>query len=531
MGLIHQTRYSPLERGKGCVNGFHKSNYYIFFFIIGILYFSLLENVSFAGTSLAVTIDGDTEEWSGLSPTASDSKGDVSSGKIDFGNLWIANDNNNLYLLIEVTRETILQNPLSSAAGNDIRLYLDGDNLSSTGYAISGIGADLIIRFGNKSATFYPGGVSTSLTPNEVGLLCGPTHSADIFEIQVPYSVRPGFGTPVPIITASTIKLLFTESDGSDRIPNSGSISYTLATQSVPSPDPIPFDRMNSKDIRILCHNVANSTPVTNPAPFERYLNAFQPDIIGFQELSGWTANQAKSFIASILPTGPGEQWSAVKVADCITISRWQILASASIDSNLAVFIKLPEERSSHNLVLFNAHTPSSNDDAGRDYEHDHISATWRDLLNNIGPFTIKSDDAVVMLGDFNMVGYVRQLRTLRDGDIIDNATWGVNFSPGRQKGSLVSTPLRHSHTRSKYTWRRDRSAYIPGKLDYILFSDDVATLKGNFALYTLEIPSEVLNAYGLLAQDSVDASDHLVIITDLEFERKSTLMEEFLLY
>jgi len=492
-----------------------------------------LLNSVYAGTSLAVTIDGDIQEWNGLSPIATDPTGDVSAGKIDFGKLWIANDDTAIYLLIEVGRETILQNPTSSAAGNDIRLYLDGDNSSSTGSPISGIGADLIIEFGYKSATLYPGG---SLSLNEVGVLSGPTHSADTFEIKIPFDVRPDFGIPVPVITASTIKLLFIENSGNDRIPNTGSITYTLSTQSVPPPDPISFTRMNTKDIRILSHNVLNSTPVTNPGPFERYLNAFQPDIIGFQELSGWTATEAKSFVASILLTGPGEQWNAIKVADVITISRWQILVSAPIDNdnNLAVLIKLPADRSSHNLVLFNAHTPSGNNDAGRDNEHDHISATWRDLLNNTGPFTIKPDDAVVMLGDFNMVGYVRQLKTLRDGDIIDNVAWGADFSPGRQNGSLINVPLRHSHTRSKYTWRSDRSdigSYTPGKLDYILFSDDVATLKRNFTLYTPEVPMDILNAYGLLPQDSVDTSDHLVIITDLEFKRKSSFVNDFSLY
>ena len=499
--------------------------------LLCILLTLFLPNSTYAGTSLAVTIDGDTQEWNGLSPIATDPTGDVPVGEIDFKKLWIANDDVALYLLIEVGQETILQNPTSSAAGNDIILYIDGDNSSSTGLSISGIGADLIIEFGSKSATLYLFG---SLSLNEVGILSGPTHSADTFEIKIPFDVRPDFGTPVPVITASTIKLLLTESSGTDRIPNTGSIAYNLSTQSVPPPDPISFTRMNAKDIRILSHNVLSSTPDTNPAPFERYLKAFEPDIIGFQELNNWSAVEATSFVASILPIGPGEQWNAVKRYDIITISRWQILASAPIDRNLAVLIKLPADRSSHNLVLFNAHTPFGNDNVGRDNEHDHISATWRNLLNNTGPFTINPDDAVVMLGDFNMVGYVRQLKTLRDGDIIDNVTWGADFSPGRQNGSLISVPLRHSHTRSKYTWRRDSSdirSFAPGKLDYILFSDDVATLKRNFALYTPEVPSDVLNAYGLLPQDSVDTSDHLVIITDLEFERKSSFVNDFSLY
>jgi endonuclease/exonuclease/phosphatase family metal-dependent hydrolase len=188
------------------------------------------------------------------------------------------------------------------------------------------------------------------------------------------------------------------------------------------------------------------------------------------------------------------------------------------VDNNLICLIDLPDEIASNNLVIFNAHTPAGNRDEERDAEHDRIAATWRDMLNgNDRPFAIDPNDAVILCGDFNMVGYRRQLESLRDGDIYDNV-FGPDFAPGRKEGSLVSAPLRHTHSRLTYTWRQDRASYAPGKLDYILFSSDAATLKRNFALWTPDMPEEVLSGHGLLSDDSPTASDHLPLVADFDF-------------
>lgn len=121
------------------------------------------------------------------------------------------------------------------------------------------------------------------------------------------------------------------------------------------------------------------------------------------------------------------------------------------------------------------------------------------------------------MVGDFNMVGYVRQLETLRDGTFINEATYGPNFSPARERGSLTSAPLRHTHTREAFTWQNPNGSFAPGKLDFILVGEDAATLKKSYCLYTRDIPNDVLTEYGLYSSDSV-ASDHVPAIADLEF-------------
>ena len=51
------------------------------------------------------------------------------------------------------------------------------------------------------------------------------------------------------------------------------------------------------------------------------------------------------------------------------------------MDGNLVVHIDLPAAMGRRDLVLFNAHLPCCDNDAGRDQESDNIAATWRDLL------------------------------------------------------------------------------------------------------------------------------------------------------
>ena len=124
------------------------------------------------------------------------------------------------------------------------------------------------------------------------------------------------------------------------------------------------------------------------------------------------------------------------------------------------------------------------------------------------------------MTGDFNMVGYRRQLEVLRDGTFIDPAN-GPDFAPGRAKGSLVVARLRHTHVRTHHTWRNPTSEFAPGKLDYAFFSNDVAKLKRGFVLDTASLPEVVLEAHGLERGDSRIASDHLALVMDFRIRRR----------
>jgi hypothetical protein len=70
-----------------------------------------------------IIVDGVFSDWNNLSPLYADPCGDQHSGSIDFGRLWIANDERFLFLRVEVGAEINLQDL------NDITLYLDTDML------------------------------------------------------------------------------------------------------------------------------------------------------------------------------------------------------------------------------------------------------------------------------------------------------------------------------------------------------------------------------------------------------------------
>ncbi len=123
----------------------------------------------------------------------------------------------------------------------------------------------------------------------------------------------------------------------------------------------------------------------------------------------------------------------------------------------------------------------------------------------------------MIVTGDFNFVGFRRQLEAVRDGVFIDPGL-GPDFAPGRANGSLVSARLRHSHAPRVSTWRRDASQFAPGKLDFVFFSDDVARLESSFVLDTATLPAAELQRHRLRRNDSLRVSDHLLLVADFSF-------------
>jgi len=461
----------------------------------------------------AITIDGEFDDWEGLEPVALDSKGESQTEELDLGSLWIANDQEALYLRFETGRETIWQNEARQLAGNDLRIYLDTDINASTGTRFGVLGVDYEIHLGSRFALWHDADDTVTMSLNEVGLTVGPTHSSHEFEIRIPYHSLLGGSQAKGIMLHPRFKLSIMDASGGDLLPDKGALSCELDGERVPPPAPLSLLRRDPQDIRVLSHNIQYNGPIDQPEPFRRYLKALQPDVINFQEVWVWNAEETRNFVANTLKTA---SWHVAKVEDCVTVSRWPIRESAAVDGNLVCLINLPDERSSADLIVFNAHTPCCGHNEGRDYEHDHLAATLRDLLNGEGPFAVESGDGVLLTGDFNMVGFVRQLSSIRDGDIYDNGVFGSDFQPDRLAGSLIVAPLRHTHSRAVYSWRNDSEYYPPGRLDFILYGSSQLRIKNNFTLYTMDIPDDELEEHGLHKQDSL-VSDHLVLVADFE--------------
>ena len=460
-----------------------------------------LGTASVQAEALSITVDGMFDDWGQAAPLHVDPQGD--SAVQDLGALYVANDDARLFFRLELNRETIFQNSPTDPAGNDLLLYLDTDDSAGTGLVSRNSRINTALIFVNhhiaestvRLAYFY-----LILYQNEVTV----THSAETFEIAFSRDRAP--------LQGSSAVAFYFQVGSSDVLPDTGALHYSFAAGAAEA-EPIPLERQNPADVRVLSWNVRNDSPAGNPAPFRRILQATRPDIVNFQEVYNWDADGTRAFVEDAL----GGDWFATKVSDCVTVSRWPLPHSAASNGNLVCLVDLPPSISGRDMVLINAHTPCCSNNDGRDQEHDRLSSTWRGLMEGTGRFPTRGDETVVMVGDFNMVGFVRQLHTLRDGDIISEPEYGPDFAPAREAGSLTAAPLRHTNSRQTFTWANPYGAFAPGRLDYILVGEDAAALKRNYGLYTPEMPADTLETHGLLANDSL-GSDHVPLIADLGF-------------
>ncbi len=120
----------------------------------------------------------------------------------------------------------------------------------------------------------------------------------------------------------------------------------------------------------------------------------------------------------------------------------------------------------------------------------------------------------MVFSGDFNLVGAWRPVRTIVQGDIVTESAWGPDFPPDLDGTALAVLDSRHVGAPLAYTWRRPESAFWPGLLDFMLFTDSALEVGTHFILDTGSMSEADLEANGLEAQDS-EVSDHLLRCAD----------------
>ena len=167
-------------------------------------------------------------------------------------------------------------------------------------------------------------------------------------------------------------------------------------------------------------------------------------------------------------------------------------------------------------MLFTSSHLKCCNGDALRQQQADEYMAFQRDAMTVGGAIDIPSGSPIVYGGDLNMVGLSGSINTLKTGDIDDNDQFGVDFSPDWDGSSMVELDARLSDRAMDYTWRNDWSAYMPGKLDYIIVSDAVVDVLRQYSLQTSDLSAARLEQYGLLENDDLDASDHFIVIADL---------------
>jgi endonuclease/exonuclease/phosphatase family metal-dependent hydrolase len=449
-----------------------------------------------------IVIDGALADWAAV-PVAYTDAADGGSG-VDFGRLWIADDDRFLFLRLEVGDE------LDLSENNDLRIFLDTDDDADTGTPVAGIGAELEWRFGQRQG-FFVVGSDTTVFHEDIRFRAGPTVTATEFEMAFGRDMMPD-GQHL-LFPGPVVRIVVRDAAGGDQLPENGElVTYTLDQGSLP-PDPaILLSREMPEDLRLVTFNVLFDSPWDGGEEprFERLLAAADPDIICFQEIYDHSASQTASLVGSWLPGN----WSAAGNNDCKTVTRRPILDSWPVGAELATLIDVQTTLGGEMLVI-NAHLPCCSNDSGRQDAADEIMAFVRDARTPGGQLTLDPNTPIVIAGDLNLVGFARQLDTLLTGDIADQGTYGPDFDPDWDGTGLLDVVARQTEKRMGYTWRSDTSSFWPGRLDFIIVTDSVVEVGNRFIVYTPEMSPAQRAAHGLQFGDSY-ASDHLLFCADL---------------
>jgi exonuclease III len=449
-------------------------------------------------------VDGHFEDWGSAAPACTDPTDD--GARIDIGRVWVRSDSVRLTIRVEVAPEISLQN------GNSITLFVDGDSDASTGSPAQGLGAELTWTFGGRSGTAWRDGRARPVKQADIGLLQAPTVTSREFEISM--LRRATDGTVLVSGPTVSIVLLDEVSQTGDRVPDEGSLAVVVSDAPPAPPLAVSLERRDPNDVRVLTWNVLFDGLFKRPAPFLRVLRAIDPDVICFQEIWSHTAREAADQVSLALP---GTTWYGESTTEGLVVSRYPFLETGAIDKagNYWALVDLPDDRYSADISVVSAHPPCCDKEKERQNELDAVAAWLRDLVTP-GGRDLPAGTPIVVAGDMNLVGGANQVRTLVAGEIADETTFGPSHPADWDLTPLSDAEPRHAGGRDTFTWRDAGSSFAPGRLDYIVYSDSVARVGNAFVLATEELDAATLERYGLRADDTVAASDHLPVVVDL---------------
>lgn len=448
-------------------------------------------------------VDGMFEDWTDVEPAWQDATGD--GDRIDLGRVWVRSDAERVTFRFEVGTDMSLQ------GGNELTLYVDGDGDADTGHSVAGIGAEFSWTFGKRGGTLWGDEGGEKVEQNAVGLLQAPTVSSTQFEVSF-MRWSPDLGSIIPGPDAAFV-LVDEGSRAGDRLPDDGCVRLELSGDPPKSGPPATLERRDPDDIRILTYNVLFDGLFKRPAAFVRILRAIDPDVICFQEIWSHTARQAADQVSLALP---GETWYGAHTTEGQVVSRYPFLEAGAIDEagNYWVLVDLPDDRYDADMSVVSAHPPCCDKEVERQEQLDGIAAWLRELMT-AGGSELPPGTPSVVAGDMNLVGGSRQVRTLLEGAIVYEETFGPSHSPDWDGTPLADANPRHAGGAANFTWRDARGSFAPGKLDYIVYSDSVLELGNAFVLATEELAPDVLARYGLRVGDTLEASDHLPVVAD----------------
>jgi len=393
----------------------------------------------------------------------------------------------------------------------DLSVLADVDDNSETGFSYIGLGVDASFRLPEDFGSWTH---QDAIDLDRGAFIIRSFYSPDtgVLEFAIPTTLIPASGWN------QAFGLAVYERNSLDRLPNFGDepFRYTFNRPVRRQSLSTSLEKRHSGDLRILSWNVLrdNLTDPNLEERFGRVLQAVQPDIICFQELYNASTPQAIQLVNKWLPLSGDDDgfWTARKIFDNITVSRFPILRTTAVNNNLITVVDTSDKLGRQSWIL-NAHTPCCDNQSGRLQETDNFMRVLRDdteaaLMEGENRF------AIFLVGDMNTAGSEREMITMLEGDIHNNILYGSDFAPDWDGTSLTDLAPLHTHQYRIDTWRSLNNRLNTSRLDYIIYSDSLVLPAKRFVLNTRNVPQAFLDQYNLTAADT-DAADHLPVVGD----------------
>ncbi len=472
-------------------------------------------SLSYPTEPARIVIDESGEDWAPVPVRHRDPSGD--GDQIDLGRLWVSHDAEHLFLRFETGR------PINLSENNDLTLYLDTDNDTTTGRRTRGLGADLTWTFGERSGQVYTNGSSLAIGHADVGLSALPTVRASTFELSLDRSARPIGDSS--LFAGDSIRVAL--AGPKDQLPDrEGGVGYAFSEADLP---PLPGGSLEKPDrgVRVLGFNVLQGRLFAAEArdSYGRVLRNVNADVIGFSEVYDQSSQETADRVAAL--TGTDGWHHAKQGLDLVAVSQYPIEASHAIpgyeDNQSGAFLLDAESALGSPLLLIVTHPPCCNfddaspsRDARRQRVVDGIAGFLRDVKAGEGPFAVPDNTPIVIAGDMNFVGDPQQPTTLRTGQIVNNDAFGPSAAPDWDGTDLLDANPRQTGAPSHATWVDAESSFPPSRLDYVYVSDSVVEIVNEYVLRTSTLAPDRRSAFGVERNDTQATSDHLPLVVDI---------------
>lgn len=449
----------------------------------------------------AITLDGKFNDWPADASTIADAN-------------WV-------YFRVSVEGQT---KPIQSA-DSTLALWLDVDDNPATGHRMASpqvaaaIGVDLVVEFSPvEGGKVSPGvaayaldesGMKTPLSQGQLELAAAPTIAAPTYEIRV--SRYPDAGA-----APALAKLLGTagQARGMFALIESGKVvgwsdPEALKLPAVGKGRPMADVSIPAKaagSIRVLSYNVLKSEPAKNPGPFSRLIQVIKPDIILLQE---WDADQATAQAWFTAVVSGETRWHARtgEGGDVLIVSPYPIrgltngpvmAAGATNPVRVATGVVATP---GGDVAVASVHlkccgTVGSTEDQKRIAEATAVHAAMESALGS------SSTLVRVIGGDFNLVGSGTPLEIMAQG--LDSDGSPLSAADAMVTGDSAS-----------FTWFNTAEKFPPGRLDFVLYSDNSASVTSSFVVDTRRLSPRALAQLGVDRTDSA-ASDHMPLVVDI---------------